>query len=284
MSWLFSQALVAGYLVENYLGGEPCAQLNVMPMQHPFWHRDKTMESWSHSQFGLTCVVFPVIRGGELLTLFRGDFHAKTSHLQTEMQKEFLERGQGFGRKCSESFARLDPDTCSWKTPQLSLVEGLDVYSETWPRSGSMQNGMCLVRTTSAPHIKETGYGYLPTPDASMATRGPSKEWNPNSKSQKDRNLNTFVKFFPTPLASDYKRSDCPSERIRKSPCLASRVGGKPNPTWVEWLMGWPLGWTDCEQLATVRFLLWQQSHSQYLRKEYAHESVKQNVTGGIQA
>jgi DNA (cytosine-5)-methyltransferase 1 len=27
--------------------------------------------------------------------------------------------------------------------------------------------------------------------------------------------------------------------------------GGALNPTWVEWLMGFPLGWTDCEHLAT---------------------------------
>jgi len=27
--------------------------------------------------------------------------------------------------------------------------------------------------------------------------------------------------------------------------------GGKLNPTWVEWLMGWPLGWTDLKPLET---------------------------------
>ena len=32
---------------------------------------------------------------------------------------------------------------------------------------------------------------------------------------------------------------------------LANQVGGSLNPTWVEWLMGFPLGWTDCEDLET---------------------------------
>jgi hypothetical protein len=32
---------------------------------------------------------------------------------------------------------------------------------------------------------------------------------------------------------------------------LRTRVGGQLNPTWVEWLMGFPLGWTDCEPSAT---------------------------------
>jgi DNA (cytosine-5)-methyltransferase 1 len=27
--------------------------------------------------------------------------------------------------------------------------------------------------------------------------------------------------------------------------------GGRLNPTWVEWLMGFPLGWTDLEDLET---------------------------------
>jgi hypothetical protein len=26
-----------------------------------------------------------------------------------------------------------------------------------------------------------------------------------------------------------------------------SAIGGKMNPTWVEWLMGFPLGWTDLQ-------------------------------------
>jgi hypothetical protein len=38
-------------------------------------------------------------------------------------------------------------------------------------------------------------------------------------------------------------------------------TGGQLNPTWVEWLMGWPLGWTDLKPLATDKFHQWQHSH-----------------------
>jgi hypothetical protein len=41
-------------------------------------------------------------------------------------------------------------------------------------------------------------------------------------------------------------------------------VGGSLNPTWVEWLMGWPLGWTDCAASATDRFQQWLNSHGQF--------------------
>ncbi len=33
------------------------------------------------------------------------------------------------------------------------------------------------------------------------------------------------------------------------------------NPDWVEWLMGWPIGWTDLKPLATDKYRLWLQQH-----------------------
>lgn len=39
-------------------------------------------------------------------------------------------------------------------------------------------------------------------------------------------------------------------------------VVGELNPDWVEWLMGWPMGWTALQPLGTVRFRSWLQSHS----------------------
>jgi DNA (cytosine-5)-methyltransferase 1 len=40
--------------------------------------------------------------------------------------------------------------------------------------------------------------------------------------------------------------------------------GGRLNPMWVEWLMGWPLGWTDLKLSATDKFQQWQQQHSNF--------------------
>jgi len=37
---------------------------------------------------------------------------------------------------------------------------------------------------------------------------------------------------------------------------------GPLNPEWVEWLMGWPLGWTDLKPLEMDKFHEWQQQHS----------------------
>jgi len=38
-------------------------------------------------------------------------------------------------------------------------------------------------------------------------------------------------------------------------------VGGTLSPMWVEWLMGWPVGWTDCDALVMDKFRQWFDSH-----------------------
>ena len=51
----------------------------------------------------------------------------------------------------------------------------------------------------------------------------------------------------PTPTARDYKDSGPNSnyEKMKQKGRLAGSAGGSLNPTWVEWLMGYPKGWTD---------------------------------------
>jgi hypothetical protein len=47
----------------------------------------------------------------------------------------------------------------------------------------------------------------------------------------------------------------------------SSAATPKLNPRFVEHLMGFPAGWTDCEPLATELFRLWQRTHSSALRE-----------------
>jgi hypothetical protein len=79
--------------------------------------------------------------------------------------------------------------------------------------------------------------------------------------------LNQWAKLYPTPNAADAlggRRAKpgtmsltgkTPDGKKRSVP-LASALSltgcnGQLNPTWVEWLMGFPLGWTDLEGLET---------------------------------
>jgi len=58
-------------------------------------------------------------------------------------------------------------------------------------------------------------------------------------------------KLWPTPVQRMYKDKGYPSEYGRNEIPLAAQVGGPLNPDWVEWLMGWPIGWTDLKPLET---------------------------------
>ena len=71
--------------------------------------------------------------------------------------------------------------------------------------------------------------------------------------------VNTPEKW-PTPRAQMHKGTG-PSRTGCKED-LQTKVGGQLNPPWVEWLMGWPIGWTDLEPLAMDKFRLWLQQHS----------------------
>ena len=62
------------------------------------------------------------------------------------------------------------------------------------------------------------------------------------------------MKLYPTPTCNDAKNNNPPSQRKangRNSDSLPVPVwgnvaaGGSLNPPWVEWLMGFPIGWTD---------------------------------------
>jgi hypothetical protein len=72
---------------------------------------------------------------------------------------------------------------------------------------------------------------------------------------------------FPTPNARDWKDAGGGTQGNRKWPnwgtiaAQSSPATGRLNPEWVEWLMGWPIGWTDLKPLATDRFREWRQQH-----------------------
>lgn len=57
--------------------------------------------------------------------------------------------------------------------------------------------------------------------------------------------------MWPTPTVQDASNNGGPSQHKRNSLPLNAVAGGALNPTWVEWLMGFPLGWTDCGASAT---------------------------------
>ena len=74
--------------------------------------------------------------------------------------------------------------------------------------------------------------------------------------------LATVARMYPTPQATSWgctgareklKRLEADGEitESERRAMTAGNGGGKLNPTWVEWLMGFPIGWTGCDALET---------------------------------
>jgi DNA (cytosine-5)-methyltransferase 1 len=240
--------------------------------------------------------------GEELLMSYRAGFRAKTL-VQQEKEQELMENGQECGGRWQGLLARYDPNTHSLRTVQCSLLEDLNESLQTWPKWGLMRNGECFQQPMLEQTISENEFGYVPnnenffhtpnttgldggsnsrkalkkrmeqwpTPDANCGQRETQPNWTPKRKSghTAQYTINQAVRDkFPTPTAHNAKECNSPSESNRNTPTLATHAGGKLNPMWVEWLMGWPLGWTDLKPLETDKCHFVQQQHGTLLKED----------------
>ena len=220
--------------------------------------------------------------GEDVLTWCLEDSLVRTCQSQdTEM--DWTERGLDYGERCPELLGKYDPSTHSWKIAQTSLIEDSPECLQTLPRWGMTVNGELFQRQTLVHPIKENESGLWLTPSTvdiptrsqeSMEKRFKYREsigrngvgagclaeqvsWSGDGKP-----INYVTKeTFPTPNAWDGKRGPMSKELMESGKHQITLVthirhsvqtppnGGQLNPSWVEWLMGWPIGWTDLKPL-----------------------------------
>jgi hypothetical protein len=100
-----------------------------------------------------------------------------------------------------------------------------------------------------------------PTP-TTQEVEHPTATWNKmgrrlsknGSQSTHGMGLADAVQMWPTPTVDDANNVNPKPNRFRGLVAAVNETsgnGGKLNPTWVEWLMGFPLGWTDLEDSET---------------------------------
>jgi hypothetical protein len=235
VSWLFSRALVAAYSEESCLDGAPCALSSATPTPPASWFPDKTTEPLTLSRSGMTCAHLTADHGEALLTSFRAAFLAKTSAQQEKAQAS-TESEAGSGPRWLESSVRFDRGSSSWRTHRTLFDEVLPESSVTLPLSGMMRGGVVYQPWNLERLTEEIDSGSL----------------------------------LPTPTATQYgttnngKRSDGTTFATAGTPSLSTLAGGPLNPNWVEWLMGWPIGWTDCDALETDKCQQWLQEHGSF--------------------
>ena len=144
------------------------------------------------------------------------------------------------GSTWREWFAKLSHDGSLWKIRQCSLFEEWEQSLEIWPRWGLMRHGECWELGILERPTFEKGRGLWDTPckgDAHPRAYNRNKPYH--GPGQKHLQAQAYEKITPH--------------------CVE---GGKLNPQWVEWLMGWPMGWTGLQPLEMDKFQEWRQQHS----------------------
>ncbi len=123
----------------------------------------------------------------------------------------------------------------------------------TWKVSATPSGRSVFRLVPSMPRTNGNGSGLWPTPNArDHKDTGANVDWEKVAKKSK---LAGAV-MWPTPTQSDYRSPNMnPAKNGQVEPssghALPAKVGGQLNPTWVEWLMGYPTGWTDLGASAT---------------------------------
>ncbi len=355
----------AGFSLTSYLDTIQSELAKSKPIRETSYSPDSETESCQASRYGTTSALSTESLGEDSLTLCAVDFPVRTLVPQGKALALMASEAV-YGERWHASFAKYDQDTHLWKTPQYSLLGDLEEFSETWPKWGMMQSGVCSERVTPEHHTGEIASGFLPngetffhTPtsggmdggsNSRKALKKRQENWpTPRAGKTSDENEESWMKRHkegkvatppltlavkmnryggtpnlqkvPTPLTRDWKdtiNGKAPPSRQKTSEqtlgqCVSARSGGKStpqtyitprvggeesmesvakrkgqaaaerhntlasveanhgkksgqlNPSWVEWLMGWPIGWTDLKPLETGKFRNVQLWHSQIL-------------------
>lgn len=208
----------------------------------------------------------------EELTSSAGD--TRVSHSVTPGSDEARKMTVISGQKLKGSWLPYGPvgdclrtllDTSAWASTKCYL---------TWKQKATPGSRLLFQLAPLMPHTDATGYGLLHTPTATANQMAPSMNsgyrlWpTPTTTEAKSDTLNVqnrvdknkqimlchAVRLWPTPTAHLSKEGGYPAEYTRNTQTLTAVAtisegmppsSGPLNPTWVEWLMGYPEGWTD---------------------------------------
>ena len=199
----------------------------------------KTLEKWTQGDFFQTSLQEDI----------------PVSLLVTRANNKVKKIQDTSGQTCLELSKKLNQDGSFVKMFMDTYDSDWTPFSMTWRVKDTQRGRLLFQLARLAPRTKEKESLLWPTPRQSEY-----KDCGPvGSKSQKDmakrRKLCAVVKMWPTPQSSDHRdrgnmSNPCIQKRVKQGRQLnlsmvVSEKSGQLNPTWVEWLMGYPLGWTD---------------------------------------
>lgn len=271
MSWHYSQALVEAYSEANCSDGALFAPLKSSDTPAAYCWHDKTTESLSLFQYGMMSARSTANLGEDLLTWFRAASRAKTSVSPAPCGGGMgcAEPSPAYGGKCLGLLQRFAHPMFSVKTRPFSASMGSPISCQNWPASGMIVDGSlsALILSDLITNVDGSG-SMLPTPTA--------RDWkdtlgmNPIRKDGKDRLdrlpmlLFSLVRSAGISLTRDAGAMGAQTVRL-KDLAQISIMGPEYCPELPEWVMGWPIGWSELRPLETGRFQQWQRSHGDYL-------------------
>jgi len=145
------------------------------------------------------------------------------NHSHTLEKEKAVKMTVSSGKKCIELSVSLTHDGLLLKMLRDYLLLSRVWYSRkcllTWKVQVIMPNHILYLLVPSMHHTEETEYGLLPTPLA--------RDW----KGRSGRSNRSIVDDLP--------------HKIEGNPTLGTQTGLKLQPNFVEYLMGYPSGWTD---------------------------------------
>ena len=262
MSWHYLQGQEAGSWEGSCLAGAPSALLRLIPTAEASCSPDSGTDASTSSPSGITCEPSTGDRGGEQLTLSLADSPARTSPQRVKVA-DLPGHVRALSSRCSESLRRYGLRLCSRKTARTFVPRGWPPSSRslsawgTWDESGYWELG------TSVRRMKDAECGsLLPTPTV-------CGDYNRKGASPRSGDgLATVLNSLPTPQARDWKDGGSRTQGKRHAPNLTVALNnlqesltGGIYPALREWMLGWPIGWTALEPLATDRFREWLHSH-----------------------
>lgn len=223
------------------------------------WSRRCKEASWPKLLSGVTYEPSMLQRGVAAWISSWADTRASHSHTQGNAEAQTILGTSGL--KCFASTENLEPATCSARTSQDTFRLGSPTSLPTLPRSGRMSSGACSARPTLERRTRESGCFFWPTAtvmDAASACNSTANRAEPG-KAHAGDTLTDAVRMWNTPTARDHHDGacrDCASptkgalgRQAPRTDVLGSGTSAKAvlNPPFVEALMGFPIGWTDCE-------------------------------------
>jgi hypothetical protein len=253
MGWVISQVLMRdfensrclqaqeeGSSGEKSSGGEQSVPSSETPMPQAYLSADKMKEFSGPSRSGMTSAPLTEGRGEAVSMWCQEDSRVRTS-AQQDGGQESKASVPASGVKWRELFRKFDPATSSWRTHRCLFDADLPESSVILPRWGMMRNGVLSERLTLGLRTSGNVSGLWPTPCASEGLDC-GTNWASLAAVDKGGRI---------------------ARRIATNggPETQQTTHAQLNPAWVEWLMGWPIGWTDLGALGTDKYRQWQHSH-----------------------